>query len=217
MNGAPGAGTLFISSLTRNRGNVTRWLYLWALMQSWLVAVDRVGRHAGSWSYIQRSIRNHENEGKSNNLGWMLYTLYAVLGVCSTWCHLMIMTWRDREEGNKFVFCDDGGVVHGKERDGGCRSERCGGYEQIWEIRGMTCLIGLGRPRIDLITHRIGISTCRIGDGTSTHTRNSLKCQFLMMISNLLSSLSFSSSTLPSPTNMKLSHRSLSLHAIIKS
>jgi len=32
-----------------------------------------------------------------------------------------------------------------------------------------------------------------------------------------LSSLSFSSSTLPSPKNMKLSHRSLSLHAMIKS
>jgi len=34
---------------------------------------------------------------------------------------------------------------------------------------------------------------------------------------HLLSSLSFSSSTLPSPKNTKLSHRSLSLHAMIRS
>jgi len=34
---------------------------------------------------------------------------------------------------------------------------------------------------------------------------------------HLLSSLSFSSSSLPSPNNTKLSHRSLSLHAMIKS
>jgi hypothetical protein len=34
---------------------------------------------------------------------------------------------------------------------------------------------------------------------------------------NILSAFSFSSSTLPSPEKMKLSHCSLSLHAIIKS
>ena len=27
---------------------------------------------------------NHENEGKTNNLGWMLYSVYAVCGVCCT-------------------------------------------------------------------------------------------------------------------------------------
>jgi len=32
------------------------------------MAVDHVGRHAGS--YIQGSTRNHENDGKTNNLGW---------------------------------------------------------------------------------------------------------------------------------------------------
>jgi len=72
------------------------------------MAVDRVGRHAGSCSYIQGSTRNHENELKTNNLGWMLYSVYAVLGVCCTRCmlvlgvcctrcQLMIVTWRDRE------------------------------------------------------------------------------------------------------------------------
>jgi len=32
--------------------------------------------------YIQGSTREHENEGKTNNLGWMQYLVYAVLGVC---------------------------------------------------------------------------------------------------------------------------------------
>jgi len=46
------------------------------------------GGHAGSCSYIQGSTRNHENVGKTNNLGWMLYSVYAVLGVCCTRCML---------------------------------------------------------------------------------------------------------------------------------
>jgi hypothetical protein len=44
------------------------------------MAVDRVERHAGIGSYIQWSTCNHENEGKTNNLG---YSVYAVLGVNS--------------------------------------------------------------------------------------------------------------------------------------
>jgi len=57
-------------------------------MESWQMAVDRVGRYAGSWSNIQWSNRNHENEAKTSNLGWMLYSVYAVLGVCCTQCIL---------------------------------------------------------------------------------------------------------------------------------
>jgi len=52
------------------------------------MAVDRVGRHARRRSYNQGSTRNHENEGKTTNLGCMLYSVYAVLGVCCTWCML---------------------------------------------------------------------------------------------------------------------------------
>jgi len=52
-------------------------------MESWLIAVDCVGRYAGSGSYLQGSTRNHENEGKTNNLRWMLDSVYAVLGVNS--------------------------------------------------------------------------------------------------------------------------------------
>jgi len=45
------------------------------------MVVDGVGRYARSRSYIRGSSRNHENEGKTNNLGWMLYSVNAVLGV----------------------------------------------------------------------------------------------------------------------------------------
>ena len=52
------------------------------------------GGHAGSCSCIQGSTLTHENEGKTNNLGWILYSVYAVLGVCCIRCQLMIMAWR---------------------------------------------------------------------------------------------------------------------------
>jgi len=108
-------------------------------MESWLMAVDRVGRHTGSLSYIQGSTRNHENDRKTILDGYctrcmlysvyavlgvcctrcMLYLVYAVLGVCCTQCQLMIMTWRDREGSLNFVFYNDGRVVDDKERDAG--------------------------------------------------------------------------------------------------
>jgi len=95
---------------------------------------------------------------------WMLYSVNAVLGVCGTQCQLMIMTWRDREGWLNFLYCDDGRVMDKQVRDGGWRWERCGGYERIWEMRGTICLIELGRPRISIITLRIGTHTWRIGD-----------------------------------------------------
>ena len=76
-------------------------------MESWLVAVNLVGRHAGSRSYIQGSTRNRANEGMTDNFVWtlysvnavlgvcgtrcMLYSVYAVLGVCCTWCMLYLV------------------------------------------------------------------------------------------------------------------------------
>jgi len=44
------------------------------------MAVNRVGRHAGSRSYIEGSSRNHENEGEIHNVRWMMYSVNAVLG-----------------------------------------------------------------------------------------------------------------------------------------
>jgi len=92
MDGAPGDETLFITKLTRYRGNVIMWLYLWAVMKSWLMAVDHVRRYAKSWSYIQGSTHNHVNEEKTNNLGWMVYSVYAVHSVCGTRCMLYSMS-----------------------------------------------------------------------------------------------------------------------------
>jgi len=77
-------------------------------MESWLVAVDLVGRHTVSWSYTQRSTRDHENEGKTDSGGWILCSVYTVLSVCCTQCELMIMAWCNRERWLNFVFCDDG-------------------------------------------------------------------------------------------------------------
>jgi len=57
-------------------------------MESWLKVVDHVGRYAGSGSSIQGSTPNRENERKTNNPGWILYSVYAVLGVCCTRCKL---------------------------------------------------------------------------------------------------------------------------------
>jgi len=190
---------------------MAKWLYLWALMESWLIAVDHVGRHAGSWRYIQGSTCNHDNVGKTNTLGWMLYSVCAVLSVNSWSWH-----GRNSEGWLNFVFCNDAWVVDEKERDGGWRWELCGGYERIWERRGTTCQIWLGRPRISLITRWNRACTCCIGDGQLTRTQISLKSQFLMMISPISSHLTLLSSILPSPENTKLSHRSLSLHAMIK-
>jgi len=224
MDGSLGAETLFNSLVTPNRGNVTIWLNLWALMEGWLMAVDHVGRCIGSWSYILGSTPNHENEWKTNNLGWMLYLGYDVLGVCCslgvccTRCQLIIMAWRNRQGWLDILFCDDSWFMDETERDTGWGWEWCGGYERTWQIRGSICVIGLGSPPIGVITRRIGTRICHIRDSELTCTRNSLKSQFLMMIfPHLFSSLSFSSSTVPSPKNTKLSHPSLSLHAIIKS
>jgi hypothetical protein len=50
--------------------------------------VDHVGKQPRSRNYIKGPTRNRQNERKSDNLGWMLYTVYAVVGVCGTRCML---------------------------------------------------------------------------------------------------------------------------------
>jgi len=187
------------------------------------MAVNCVGKHTGSWSYIQGSTRNlMRMKGRQSMLGgycprWMLYSVDAVLGRCYTQCQFMIMACRDREGWLNFVFCNNDWVVHEKKRDGGWRWEQCGAYKPIWEMRGTTCLIRLGRPRVSGSRRRIGTRTGRIGDGKLTRTQNSLYSSFSWEFAPLFSSHSFSISTLPSPKNTNLSHPSLSLHAMIKS
>jgi len=163
------------------------------------MAVDHVGWYAGSWSYIQGSTLNHENDGKINKHEWMLDLVYDVLGVnftrcmlcsrytvvggCYTRCQLMTMAWQDREEWHNFVFCDDSLVEDKKERDRGWRRQWCGGYERLWDIRGTACLIWLARPHIGVITLQIGTHTCNIRECKLSRTRCSHMSQFPMIIS----------------------------------
>jgi len=152
-------------------------------MESWLMAVDRVGRHAGSWSYIQGSTCNHENEGKTNYLGWMLHSVYAVFCV-NSW------SWHGEIERDDLTLCSAMIVgLRTRMREMGMKmSTMC----RIWEIRGTAGLSGLGRPRISVITRRIGTRTCNIADGKLTDTQRSCKSQFPMMISPVPSHLSLS-------------------------
>jgi len=75
----------------------------------------------------------------------------------------------------------------------------------MWRIRldmrnrGMTCLIGLRRPHIRVITRRIGTRTCRIVDSQLTCTQNSLKSQVPMMICSISSRLSLPCPQLDNP------------------
>jgi len=144
----------------------------------------------------------------------MLYSVYVGLDVCCTQCQLMMMAWRDRQGWLSFVLSNNGTVVDEKERDGGWRWEQCGGYKQIREIMGTTFLIGLGRFCIGVITRWIGTGIYHTGDRMVTGTCNSLSPSFSWCVAP---SLSFSSLTLSSPRNMKLSYPSLFLDAMIKS
>jgi len=214
-------------------------------METWLMAVAHVGRHARSWTYIQGSTCNQQNEGKSNDLRCMLYSVYAVLSVCCTRCmlcsvyaalgvcctrHILywvyalvgvnLWLWHGEIERDDLTLCSAMILeLWMRRREKGDEDKHdVEDYEQIWEIRGTTCMVTLRRPPLGVITRRIGTRTCCIGDGKLTCTQNSLKSQFLMMISPLpIYLLSILSSILPSPENTKLRHRSLSLHATIKS
>jgi hypothetical protein len=90
------------------------------------------------------------------------------------------------------VFCDDSRVVDEKGRNGNEDENDMEDFEQICEIRGMTCLIGLGRTRMGVITRQIGTRSCHIEDGKLTWADNSLKIESLMMISPVPSRLSLS-------------------------
>jgi len=119
----------------------------------------------------------------------MLYLVYAVLGVCCTWCMLDSVnaalsvnswSWHGEIERDDLTLCscDDGRVVDEKERDGRWRWECYGGYERLWEIRGMSCLIGFRRPRVGVVTRQIGTRICHIGNDQLTRTWNFLSPSF---------------------------------------
>ena len=148
---------------------------------------------------------------KTDNPQWILYSLYVVVSLIS-W------SWHGEIEKDDLTRCSAMMVqLWTLKRDGGWRWEWYGGYKQIWEIRGTTCLIGFRRHCISVLTHWIGSHTCHIQNGKLPRTQYSLKRQFLMMISPISThcSLSHPQSTLTSPKNTKLSHPSLSFYTII--
>ena len=98
--------------LIYNCENVESWVQ-YGLPRDWLGAGD-----SRSWGAAVHSICSTQ---------YMLYSLYAVLGVCGTRCWLWIMAWRNREQWHDFAFLGDGRVDDGKERD----DRRCG--KSSWE------------------------------------------------------------------------------------
>jgi hypothetical protein len=75
-------------------------------MESCLLAVACIGRHARSRRCIQGSSYNDSNDVLTNNFGWLLYPVYAVLvaSSCSwhgergrndaSWCSaIMVELW----------------------------------------------------------------------------------------------------------------------------
>jgi len=108
----------------------------------------------------------------------MLHMVYAILGA-NTW------SWHGQIESNDLTLCSAMIVeLWTRKRGMGDEDENdMEDYERIWEIRGMTCLIGLGWSLLIVITHLIGTRICCIRDHQLTRTRNSRKSQFLMMIS----------------------------------
>ena len=187
-------------------------LYPWADMASWLMAVDHVGRYAGSWRYMQWSTRNHGNERKTNNLGWMLYSVYAVLGVNSWSFHgeigrdelplcsaMMVDLWtRKREMGDEDENDMEDTSAYGKSR---VRLAWLG-WEDLVSV--LVC------ARLGLISPQSGIVSWPAPEILHVPVSHD-------DFPHLLWSLSFLCSTLPSPKNTKLSHPALSLHAIIMS
>jgi len=132
MDCLPGAESQFTSPFSRTRGDVTGWLYVPALMASWLMAVDRVGRETGSYCYILVSTRNDENGETTNNLWYAIHSICCTqcilssVNACTRW-ELMITAGRDIDEWLNFVFCNDGS---GQER------ERLGmKMRMMWSIR----------------------------------------------------------------------------------
>jgi len=182
------------------------------------------------------------NEDK--NLLWMLYSVYAVLGVCCTWCMLYLVyavlgvcctrcmlysvyaelrvnSWSWHGE----IERDDLTLYSAMMLEWWMRKREIGDeMRTMWMIRADMWNHGYELP------DWVGKTAYRCN---YTPDRNSyllywgwyidLHTKFLAVsvshhdFPHLLSSLSFLSSTLPSPKNTKLSHRSLSLHAMMKS
>jgi len=163
-----------------------RWLLLGGFMESWLGPIDLVGRHTGYWSCIPGSTGHCENEWKTDNLGWMLHSVYAVLGV-NWW------SWHGEIQRDELNLCFAMMVeLRMQKGNGWWRWEHYVDYKQIWDIRGTTLPIRFRRPNVSVLTCHIRSATCHIRKGKLTCTQNSRKSQFLTIISPISSHLSHS-------------------------
>jgi hypothetical protein len=110
--------------------------------------------------------------------------VYAVLGV-NIWSWYVQWQWNDLTLDSEMML-----ELCTRKRGMGIRVENdLEDYKWIWDIRGTTCLIELGRLHIGVITCLIGTHTCLIEDGTLTCIQYSVKFQFLMMTSSIPSHL----------------------------
>jgi len=202
------------------------WLYHWALMVSCLMAVDHVGRHAGGWIYITGSTPNHENIVKTNTHGWMLYSVYAKLGVYCSQCILYLVdsvlgvnswSWHGAIERDDLRWCSAIMVELWMRR-------RVMGNEDQHNVEDTNEYGKSGVPLAwldwkDLVSVQLhsGLGLVPALSGMV----NWLAHEILLIpvsqddLPHLFWSLSFLSSTLLSPKNTKLCHSLLSLHAIV--
>jgi len=126
-----------------------------------------------------------------------------------------MMQLRDGEQWLIFEICDDGRVMGEKQRDSRYRWEQCGGYVQLWEIRGLTWLIGWGRLLISVIHGALEIVTTESGMVYWPVRQINLFSGFTHWLFHLLSSCSLLYPTLPSFGNTKLSHHTLALNTMV--
>jgi len=215
------------------------------------MAVDHVGRHAGSWRDIQGSTRNYETEVTTNDLGWILYPVYAVLGVCCTRCMLISVYAVLGVCCTRCMLFSVYAVLR-------VCCTRCMLYLVYAVLGGNSCSCHGEIERDDLtvcsaMMVEMWMRKSEMGDedendvedtsgydksgvrpgwlgwevlvSVSLHAGSRLVAAVSGMVNwlahKILSSPSFSwwfvASPLPSPKITKLSHRSLSLHAMIKS
>ena len=123
----------------------------------------------------------------------MLYAVYAVLGICCTRCMLYSVyavlgvnsssCHGERQTDNLTLYSAIMVEFWIRKRDGEWRWEWYGEYKQIWQIKSTTCLMQFRRSHIGVITRGIGSRTCSIGNGKLTCTCNSLTPRYSWWVS----------------------------------
>jgi len=132
----------------------------------------------------------------------LMYLVYAVLGICCTWCTLYLVyavfgpnwwSWCGAIEWDDLTMYSVMGVEWWtRKRDGGWPWDRYGGYERMWDMSDKTCWVGFGILHICLLTSLIGRHTCHVCNCKLTCKQNPLKSRFLIIMCPISSHLSWS-------------------------